>query len=357
MNFNFQGNSFPIFFEHNNNSPFKKSFQNDLESFEDKSCNSIEENINNFIDSPKQNLTEEKDEIFREKENNSQDDILKLEENDDLDNLPLLKEENYFYKILEIPKIDLGNTKTKYTTKILGQKTKRSDIENTENIKNEQNNGIIKKKQGRKKKEELNKGSHNKQSEDNIMRKIKSYFLNYCHNLLNESLKDKDLQFLKLSCNINENLKRDYNINLLNTLIKELYENSSISKKYKRQIKDGFDKNKLIIKKIYEEKEETETIKILNLSYRELFNVFRKNIKKISSELENKIKDISLLNEDKFNNINNFLEEIENQEKDKKESEENIKNYLNDIKKLCIDYEEWFMSKKGRNRTKKEKKN
>ena len=69
-----------------------------------------------------------------------------------MENPPLLKEENYFYKILEIPKIDLGNTKTKYTTKILGQKTKRSDIENTENIKNEQNNGIIKKKQGRKKK-------------------------------------------------------------------------------------------------------------------------------------------------------------------------------------------------------------
>ena len=135
MNFNFQGNSFPIFFEHNNNSPFKNSFQNDLESFEDKSGNSIEENINNLIDSPKQNLPEEKDEIFKKKENNSQDDILKLEENDYLENPPLLKEENYFYKILEIPKIDLGNTKTKYTTKILGQKTKRSDIENTENIK------------------------------------------------------------------------------------------------------------------------------------------------------------------------------------------------------------------------------
>ena len=83
------------------------------------------------------------------------------------------------------------------------------------------------------------------------MRKIKSYFLSYTHNILNKSITDKKLHFLKLNSEINENLKRDYNLNLLNTTFKEIYEKSSISTKYRKQIKDGFDKNKQIIKKIY----------------------------------------------------------------------------------------------------------
>ena len=35
------------------------------------------------------------------------------------------------------------------------------------------------------------------------------------------------------------------------------------------------------------------------------------------------------------------------------ESQENIDNYVKQVEELCIDYENWFIKKKGRNRTKK----
>ena len=43
------------------------------------------------------------------------------------------------------------------------------------------------------------------------MRKIKSNLLNYGHQKLNDSFENKKLYFLKLSSEINENLKKDYN--------------------------------------------------------------------------------------------------------------------------------------------------
>ena len=354
MNFDFPEIPFSFFSEQANAS--QNNFENNLESYNNDSDNFMDENNKIFFFSPKPNSIQEKDELFKEKEDNFKDDKLDLEENNYFENPPLFKEQINFFKLPGISYIDLGNTKTKNTTKMLGYKTRRNDIENNNITNNVENNGEKKKKkQGRKKKEELDKRDHNKQSDDNIMRKIKSYFLSYTHNILNKSIKEKKLHFLKLNSEINENLKRDYNLNLLNTTFKEIYEKSSISTKYRKQIKDGFDKNKQIIKKIYEKNEEIEAIKILNLTYRELFNVFRRNIKNISSELETKIKDISILNENEFKNINNFFEEIENQEKYKNESEENIKNYLENIKKLCLYYEEWFLCKKGRNRSKKEK--
>ena len=351
MSFDLPEISFPSYLEHDN-ANFINNIQNRLESYKDDSDNSMDESSKIFFYSTKSSPIEEKNEIFKEKEDNFKDDKLNFEEKNYLEIPPLFKEDFNFFKLPEIPHIDLGNTKTKNTTKILGHKTKRNDIKSNNITNNVENNVENKKRRGRKKKEELDKRNHNKQSEDNIMRKIKSYFLNYCHNLLNKSIMYKDLQFLKLNSEINENLKRDYNLNLLNITLKELYEKSSISTKYKKQIKNCFDKNKQIIKKIYEENEEVETIKILNLTYRELFNVFIRNIKKISLELETKIKDISILHEDEFKNINNFFEEIKTQEKYKNESEENINYYLENIKNLCLYYEEWFLSKRGRNRNK-----
>ena len=49
------------------------------------------------------------------------------------------------------------------------------------------------------------------------MRKIKSNFLKYSHNRINDSFIDKNLQFLKLDSEINESLKKDYNEKLMAT--------------------------------------------------------------------------------------------------------------------------------------------
>ena len=127
---------------------------------------------------------------------------------------------------------------TKNSSKILGNKI-RINFDEIEISENENKNKIEKQK-GRKRKGEIDKGIHNKYSEDNIMRKIKSYFVNYCYNLLNRSLKDKNLVFVRLTGNISKNLKKDYNLNLLDRTIKDLYSNSIISGKYVRNKKKSF---------------------------------------------------------------------------------------------------------------------
>ena len=265
---------------------------------------------------------------------------------------------------------------TKDTNKILELKTKRNednnnnlelnldnkinihlDFKKNENIFIEINektqNKIEEKKKkmmGRKRKDEKEIRNHNKNSKDNMMRKIKTFLFNACNNLLNNSLKDKDLKFLNLDNEIITNLKKDDNIKLLNTTIRNLYENSSISKKYDSYNSDN---NKIIIEKIYKEKEEIETIEILNLTFLELLKIFRRNISNISIELKEKIENINILNTDEYKNIiKKFFEDIKIQESKKNENEKNITDYINNIKKLIINYEFWFFEKKGRDRKK-----
>ena len=75
------------------------------------------------------------------------------------------------------------------------------------------------------------------------------------------------MKFLKLSCKINKELKRDFNLDLLNRTIRDIYENTEISKKLKKLSNINFNINRKIISKIYEENIEEQTIKILNLTY------------------------------------------------------------------------------------------
>lgn len=217
--------------------------------------------------------------------------------------------ENIFY---------FENEKTNETLKLLS--TKREHDKISENLENKNN-------KGRKKKGIQNKGYHTKKSEDNIIRKIKSYFINYAHNLINKNIKNKELQLLKFDYHINEKLKKDYNLKLLNTTFRDLYEKSRISIKYKKQIIENNDKNKNIIKRIYDEDrdKEIDAINLLNMTYKELFNHFL------------------------INNLDKFLNEVYEKEKENNELEEDIVNYLEKIKQLCYKYEDWFNNKKGRN--------
>lgn len=211
----------------------------------------------------------------------------------------------------------LGNIVTKATSKTLGHKRYRTE-------ENPQNKG--EKRMGRKKKGDQHLSEHNKFSEDNIMRKIKTHLLDYILNKLNDKLKNKEYKFVKLFSQINKNLKKDYNMDLIGKKIKDLYENSPISNKYRKQ-KDNCEKNKNIIKKIYEENTEDEVIDILESTYLDLLKEFRNN-----------------------KNLNKFLNKIRNIEKEKGESDENINTYLRIMEKLCLEYEKWFEKKIGRRR-------
>ena len=227
--------------------------------------------------------------------------------------------------------------KTRATSLTLGKKRERQDIEkiNAKIKSSEETTTKIKTNCGRKKKEDKEKGQHTQLSEDNIIRKLKSNYLKYNHNLINQSFKDQTLQFLKLDSEINENLKKDYNEKLMNTTIKELYETYPISSKYRKQKTDNSDLNKKIIDKLYseenEEKKEHDVIRLLNSTYLELFEYFREK------------------------HLDEFLNEIKNILEKNGESKEYIQEYIKKMEKLCMKYEDWFLSKRGRRREKKQK--
>jgi hypothetical protein len=156
-----------------------------------------------------------------------------------------------------------------------------------------------------------------------MMRKIKCHFFNHINSSLNSSLTNKTQTFLKLDNFINENLKRDYNMQLMEKTIKTIFTETKISSKYKKN--DDIYYNKKLIQKIFDEKTEYNTINLLQKKFIEMLRFIREN------------------------NLKEFLESIQ-----KKESKNpNNQEYINSIKGLFFRYEDWFSDKKGRNREKK----
>ena len=110
--------------------------------------------------------------------------------------------------------------------------------------------------------------------------------------------------------------------------------------------------NRKIIDKIYEEKKERSVIKILELTFEELFIIFRRKLnnskdRKKLEEIKNKIKGLDLLENDDYQDIQYFIEEDfikRYPEPDK---------YIDKVKSLCLDYKKWFNDKKGRATQKK----
>ena len=86
------------------------------------------------------------------------------------------------------------------------------------------------------------------------------------------------------------------------------------------------------------------------MTYIEAFDIFRRKIKEekdIDQELKNKIIGTDFLDTKKFKDFNCFIEKIRKEEKNKNSD---IEEYINDIKSLCLHFEEWFKKKIGRNR-------
>ena len=156
-----------------------------------------------------------------------------------------------------------------------------------------------------------NNAKHNKFDNDNIMNKIKTFLSKYNLNLLNYNLINKNYKFNPLNSKINTNLKKDFNIKLLNTTNKK--------------DKKGENPNEKLITKIYEEKIETKIIDILSLTYKDIINIIRKN------------------------DLRNFMERIkEKEERNNKYKNENFDLYMTKVENLLYDYENYFNQKIGR---------
>jgi len=129
---------------------------------------------------------------------------------------------------------------------------------------------------GRKRREDKGKGVHSKYKPDNQIRKIKSYYIKYITENVNASLSPEHKKFLKITPDVNEDLNTNYNLDLMKKLIKEIYVENPINKRYsKEEIELNY--NKDLIEEIYRKNEETKAIRILNMTYIEYLDFMRKN--------------------------------------------------------------------------------
>jgi len=165
---------------------------------------------------------------------------------------------------------------------------------------------------------------HGKFTKDNMARKIKLYSWDYIIKEVNDNFKDKTFQFLKLNREIITNLKVNFNLALFEKKLKDILIEYPISSKYRTH---NPELNKKLIEKIYAEKKEVAVISLLERTYLDLFeNMF------IADYLETFLNDI--MKKCKVNG-----------------SEKNIASiYLENIKKLCLNFKKWFEDKIPRNR-------
>ena len=131
------------------------------------------------------------------------------------------------------------------------------------------------KKIGRKPKISFEKGFHTKYSYDNILRKVKVKFFKKLIAYINSIIKRKYSHKIKLIKSLNgkvcQNNNISFNRKLMNSKLKDIFITNKINGKFHL-----FDEyyNEIVIKKIYEENI-TELIHILEMTFFEVFKIFR----------------------------------------------------------------------------------
>ena len=222
---------------------------------------------------------------------------------------------------------------TESDSKILLNKKRKQEINSDENNNgnNLEEDNFVKKediisikgnsKRGRRKKnvEYDDEPHHDKFTEDNIIQRIKTFIFDYILERLNKSLKYESRKFYQLTKTLNSNLKKDFNEELLGKTIYEIYMKSDLCMRF-INIPDA---NRELIKKIYEEKIEIETINILDKKFKEILDYIRK-------------KDLD-------NFLTNFRLRV------MKKDNKSIDLYMKEVRKMLFQYEFYFQKKIGRN--------
>jgi hypothetical protein len=139
----------------------------------------------------------------------------------------------------------------------------------------------FRKKRGRKTGRESNYRVHDRNSEDNIIRKIQVNYINFLVDFVNELLKAigrKDLSFIPLDYNFKKSISKSYRHNLNSKTLREVFSND-ISPKNSTK-KKGF--NAEICKQIEKEYKDISE-NILNRNFLFFFDkIYYKNNKKIN---------------------------------------------------------------------------
>lgn len=214
-------------------------------------------------------------------------------------------------------------------------------------------------KVGRKKHDDFTKRKHDKNSADNIIKKIKLKFFEYSLKFLNNTLnsyldKTKILEYNKilrkdikndepqnliklLDYKFVDKIKKETDLLLLKKPLKDIFAND-ISPKYSTLSRDS---NKTMIERIIKDQKDNVNIMFaFNLTFGEWIDVFtyKKELKSINNYDEEKMKDLN----DKFIKLDKLILEI--YEKDY------TNNYLSYFISYAFNYKRWFLMKKGRNR-------
>lgn len=184
--------------------------------------------------------------------------------------------------------------KTKKVKKFYKKCIKIKQIEKDKILPNGTNNVIpyettkktktmfINKKRGRISKsvnEVSREGIHDRFSDDNLKRKVKTHFHNYIIALLNSKLvikpTDKLIKFGKMKSNITQNITVEYNQKLFNKKIKEII--TEVSNKYQNK----FINSECINYVMRNPKENEAVIKYLEMTYKDMYlNYYLKSTKK-----------------------------------------------------------------------------
>jgi len=236
--------------------------------------------------------------------------------------------------IQELPKDQNNNeekdnqvfTSTKITfPKIANKINDNKEIINIilEESKNENKNKG--KKLGRKRKNEEREAFHTKDRDDNQMRKVKTYIMNFILDYLNKSIVYNRKKFLKINKNVNECLRKDFNMSLMQMTIKDIFVQNKINETY-NDFKKERNLNQDLIKEIFEKNEDIETIKILNMKYIDLVIIYRTEF------------------------LNQFISDLTKKEIRAEGKKEKVESYVEQLKYLLLNYEDWFEQKKGKDK-------
>ena len=241
--------------------------------------------------------------------------------------IKILKENNIPQYIID--KIELSEITYKDIEIIMNPiktfitKKKRKKIKKTEvNIEKEEKENLPK---GRNAKDDNTIRKHNKDSSDNIARKIKVYIfkvlIEYCKINVSKDLLGLDYEYIS-------NLKKDTNIKMLDSSLKEIL-SLDTSSKYG---KDNRENNKKIISAILEKESNNEKVKaLLDMKFNDWIDnilLFKENTK----------------DTDKFNGLESILSDLISKLQFPRDN-----YYLTRFLFYLFNFRSWFENKKGRN--------
>ena len=334
--------------------------------------NKNELNYNNFnlFEDNKNNIFGEDDFYINEKNNIEQNNKV-INEKTNLKTITLNKGRvinsinatisNVMNDLFQNDKINIETKKDMQLIKTKKRRRTKKEIDLEKSKKSDEKKE--KKNRGRMKKNEINNLNcrHSKKADDNIIKKMNTFFINSVKKWLNNSFIDENGNFLKnnkkflkvCSLTISNNLKKSEITKLMKMTIKEIFSNE-ISIKYKIIQKDY---NKNLIEEIFKENKQHFVKSILDLTFIVAFNIFNGQItiNEFKKLFQGKNLDENKYDEfyNNFEKIDCFLKKIYFQEKEKvKETETSIKDYIERIGLLSVNYEKWFERKFNRNANK-----